>query len=427
MRSSLDIRRTLLGFFEQRDHLLMPSSSLIPDDPSLLLTTAGMVQFLPYFTGERTPPAPRLTTSQRCVRTVDVDNIGSTDRHTTYFEMFGNFSFGDYDAPQAVAWAWELFTEHLGIDRDRLWVTVYLDDDDTVEIWRSLGVPIERIQRLGMEENYWSVGRPGPCGPCTEIFYDRGPSYGPDGGPAVDTDRFLELGNVVLMRHVRGEGGTDDDFPVVGDLPRPGIDVGLGLERIAMVLQDARHIHEIDSFRPSLDHLVGLTSVDDVGSVRVVVDHLHATAMLVADGVLPSAGGRGHVLRRLIRRALGRLRRLDLPSKTLTELVPFVIEGRLPLRPDLVDARPVIESVLTAEIEAFDRALRQGSRLLRRAIRRTLERSETVLPGESAFELYDACGMPLELTIELAHESGLSVDVERFEELMAKHRQVSGG
>ncbi|MGH3487654.1 MAG: alanine--tRNA ligase [Actinopolymorphaceae bacterium] len=429
-----EIRRLFLDYFRQRGHQQVPSSSLVPDDPTLLLTTAGMVQFKPYFLGESAPPKDRLVSLQKCVRTVDIDNVGTTDRHATFFEMLGNFSFGDYGKATAVPWAYEFLTGVLGLAPERLWATVYRDDDETVELWRDVGIPTERIQRLGMAENYWDTGGPGPCGPCSEIFYDRGPAYGREGGPAVDFDRYLEVWNLVFMRHLRGAGGDEENIPIVGDLPRPCIESGLGLERAAMVLQGVDTIHEIDVMAPVTARLGQLTGVDVRAderrrSARIVVDHVRSTAFLLADGVLPSNEGRGYVLRRLLRRAIRHGRALGADRPVLADLAGVVVDELGPDWPELVERRGLVEQAMAHEEEAFGRTLAQGARLLDTALRRAREQvvrpdsAPAVLSGRTAFELHDTFGFPVDLTTEIAAEAGLTVDTDRFAELMADQRR----
>ncbi|WP_020573225.1 alanine--tRNA ligase [Actinopolymorpha alba] len=449
---SVEIRRTFLEFFRQRDHLIIPSSSLVPDDPTLLLTTAGMVQFKPYFLGVTSPPHPRLTSVQKCVRTVDIDSIGQTDRHTTFFEMLGNFSFGDYGKGQAIAWAYELLTEGFGLDAGRLWATVHPDDDEAVALWREIGIPAERIQRL--EENFWDTGGPGPCGLCSEIFYDRGPEFGEVGGPAVNPERYLEVWNLVFMRYLRGEGGDGGAggigaVPIVGELPRPCIESGLGLDRLAVVLQNVANVHETDLLAPTLELVAELaesgrsakvsrSSGEFDRSVRVVADHVRAAAFLLADGVLPSNEGRGYVVRRLVRRAVRQARQLGIDQQVLPELAASVIDhlgdrgGGGPQRswgpepdmwPELLEHRSLIERALGQEEEAFDRTLRQGSRLLATALGRTRDESAPALSGQTAFDLHDRYGFPIDLTVEIARETGIEVDTERFAALMEDQRQ----
>jgi alanyl-tRNA synthetase len=427
---SVEIRRTFLSYFQNKGHKVLPSSSLVTDDPTMLLTTAGMVPFKPYFLGEDTPPHSRLTSVQKCIRTVDIDNIGETDRHTTFFEMLGNFSFGDYDKPDVMPWAYELLTSHFGLDPERLWATVYRDDDEAVALWQEIGIPVSRIQRLGMAENYWSTGAPGPCGPDSEIFYDRGEKYGPPGGPAVNPERYLEVWNLVFMRHLRGEGGTDDDFPIVGDLPVRCVESGLGVDRLAVVLQGVDNVHEIDLLAPTLERVQVLTGCDYAtgdkrtrSSLRVIADHVRAGTLLIGDGVLPSNEGRGYVLRRLLRRAVHRGRLLGRSTPFLAELASTVVDNVGSQWPELRTNAELVAQAMAHEEEAFDRTLRQGSRLLESAVSRTRSSSGTSLPGGTVFQLHDTFGFPLDLTIEIAREAGLSVDTDRVEELMEAQRR----
>lgn len=402
---SVEIRRTFLSYFEKHGHRVVPSSSLVPDDPTMLLTTAGMVQFKPYFLGEP-PPWPRLASLQKCVRTVDIDNIGRTDRHSTLFEMLGNFSFGDYDKSDVMPWAFELLVSGFGLEPDRLWATVYQDDDETVRLWREIGIPAERIQRLGKADNFWSAGGPGPCGPCTELFYDRGRRYGEEGGPAVDTERYLEIWNLVFMRHL-----CDSDGEIVGDLPVRCVESGLGVDRLAVVLQGVDNVHETDLMAPTLE----------VAGDRVIADHVRAGVFLIGDGVLPSNKGRGYVLRRLLRRAVHQGRRLGRTKPFLSELGITVIDNLGEQWPELIANRTHIVGTLEHEEEVFGRTLRRGTRLLDAAIDGTRE----TLSADTVFRLYDTFGFPLDLTIEVAREAGLSVDTVRVAELMDEQRRRS--
>jgi alanyl-tRNA synthetase len=437
-----EIRHRFFDFFGSRDHLRVPSGSLIPGDPTLLLTNAGMVPFKPYYMGEQTPEHRRLMSLQKCVRTVDIENIGRTRRHATFFEMLGNFSFGDYFKAETVAWAWELMTEGYGLPADRLWVTVYREDDEAYELWRRIGVPAPRIQRLGRADNYWALPVPGPCGPDSEIFFDRGPEYGREGGPAVDSERYVELWNLVFMEFLRGESdsgesdsgesdsGDEDDFPIVGVLPQPSIDTGLGVDRLAMVLQGVDSVFDTDGFVPVLRALSAAAGRQYVGapadqrvSFRIVGDHVRAATFLVADGVLPGNEGRGYVLRRLLRRAVRHARLLGVDGPVLSGLSGTVVDSFGETWPDLVAQRALIAEVTAREEEAFGRTLRQGSRLLESAIGRTRERRDQVLPGSTAFELHDTFGFPVDLTVEIAEEAGLRVDRERFGLLMEEQRR----
>jgi alanyl-tRNA synthetase len=426
MRSS-EIRSTFLDFFRERDHRVVPSSPLIPPDPTLLLTNAGMNQFKPYFLGETGPEHPRAVSVQKCARTSDIENVGRTTRHSTFFEMLGNFSFGDYFKAEAVSWAWELFTRHYGLDPERIWVTVYLDDAEAEDIWRRIGVPSERVQRLGMEDNYWSMGTPGPCGPSSELHYDRGPSFGREGGPAVDGERYQELWNLVFMQNLRGEGTGKGDYPILGELPAKNIDTGLGLDRLAAVLQDVDTVCETDLLSPTL-RLVqelagrpypGRDGTDDSLSFRVVTEHARSIAFLIADGVLPARDGRGYVLRRLMRRAVRHARRLGIDEPVLAPVTGSVVGNLGGTWPELERQSGLIEQVVTAEEDGFERTLRQGTRLLESAI----SRADSAISGQAAFELHDTYGFPIDLTLDAARSAGLTVDEDAFAELLENQRR----
>ncbi|RFS83211.1 alanine--tRNA ligase [Actinomadura spongiicola] len=416
MRST-DIRSTFLDFFQQRDHRVVPSSPLIPSDPTLLLTNAGMNQFKPYFLGETKPDHSRAVSVQKCARTSDIENVGRTTRHSTFFEMLGNFSFGDYFKAEAISWAWELLTRHYNLDPGRLWVTVYLDDDESVQLWKRLGVPSERIQRLGMADNYWSMGVPGPCGPSSEIHYDRGPSFGREGGPAVDGERYQELWNLVFMQNLRGEGPGKDGYPILGELPARNIDTGLGLGRLAAILQDVDTECETDLLAPTFRLVREMAGRDDT-STRIVTEHARSIAFLIADGVLPSRDGRGYVLRRLMRRAIRHARKLGMDDLVLTPLTSTVIKNQGTAWPELSHHADLIRQVVTAEEEGFERTLRQGSQLLESAIKK----ATTNLPAQTAFVLHDTYGFPIDLTIDAARSAGLTVDENEFAELLEKQR-----
>ncbi|WP_322768963.1 alanine--tRNA ligase, partial [Frankia sp. Cr1] len=434
MRSA-EIASRWLRYFAERGHTVVPSASLIADDPTLLLVNAGMVPFKPYFLGEVRPPYTRAASIQKCVRTTDIEEVGRTTRHGSFFQMCGNFSFGDYFKETVVPLAWELLTTPVaaggyGLDDSRLWVTVYLDDDETAEIWRStVGVPAERIQRLGMEDNFWSMGVPGPCGPCSEINYDRGPAFGIDGGPAVNGERYLELWNLVFMQSIRGEGSSKKDYPILGDLPSKNIDTGLGLERLAAVLQGVDNLYEIDTSRLILDRAAELTGARygaaascDV-SLRVVADHVRTSVMLIGDGVLPGNEGRGYVLRRMMRRAIRNMRLLGAPDATMPEMVAVTIEAMGPQYPELVTDRARIDSVATAEEASFLATLRTGTSIFDLAASETKKAGGGVLTGARAFQLHDTFGFPIDLTLEMAAEQGLTVDAEGFRRLMGEQRE----
>lgn len=431
---SAEIRRRWLRFFEERGHTVVPSASLIADDPTLLLVPAGMVPFKPYFLGEVKPPHPRVTSVQKCVRTPDIEEVGKTTRHGTFFQMCGNFSFGDYFKEGAITYAWELLTGSVadggyGLDPEKLWITVYKDDDEAEQIWREkIGVPAERIQRLGMKDNYWSMGVPGPCGPCSEINYDRGPEFGAEGGPAVNDERYVEIWNLVFMQYERGEGSGKEEFPILGELPSKNIDTGLGLERLAMILQGVRNMYETDTLRVVIDQATELTGVAygaDPGSdvsLRVVADHMRTSVMLIGDGVTPGNEGRGYVLRRIMRRAIRMMRLLGATQPVVADLVDVVIKTMGRQYPELTEDRKRIETVALAEEAAFLKALKGGTNILDTAVSETRASGGKVLPGEKAFLLHDTWGFPIDLTLEMAAEQGLSVDEDGFRRLMKEQR-----
>ncbi|WP_331757473.1 alanine--tRNA ligase (plasmid) [Streptomyces sp. NBC_01387] len=434
MRST-QIRQTFTDFFTSRGHHSVPSSPLVPDDPTLLLTNAGMNQFKPYFLGETTPAFPRATSIQKCARTSDIDNVGRTNRHATFFEMMGNFSFGDYFKEDAIAYAWELLTQGYQLEKEKLWITVYEEDDEAEHIWRRIGVPASRIQRLGVEDNYWSMGVPGPCGPCSEVNYDRGPAFGKEGGPAVDGERYVEIWNLVFMQFQRGEGDKKGNFPVLGELARKGVDTGLGLDRLAAILQDAQNVCTTDLLLPTLHTVQDLAGRacpaegEERVSFQVVAEHARSIAYLVADGVLPSKDGRGYVLRRLMRRAIRHARLLGIDGPVLPTATASGIGNLGDVWPELPAQATLIEQVVSAEEESFTRTLAQGTRLLDAAISRTQHSGSDALPGETAFELADTYGFPVELTIEAARDAGLTVDEDRFANLLdeQKKRAKAGG
>ncbi|MFF3246052.1 alanine--tRNA ligase [Streptomyces sp. NPDC002870] len=432
---SAEIRRRWLSFFEERGHTVVPSASLIADDPTLLLVNAGMVPFKPYFLGEAKPPAPRATSVQKCVRTPDIEEVGKTTRHGTFFQMCGNFSFGDYFKEGAIKFAWELLTSSVadggyGLDPERLWITVYKEDDEAEQIWRDvIGVPAERIQRLGMGPNFWSMGVPGPCGPCSEINYDRGPEFGEEGGPAVNDERYVEIWNLVFMQYERGAGEGKEDFPILGELPSKNIDTGLGLERLAMILQGVQNMYETDTLRVVMDKATELTGVrygaehgSDV-SMRVVADHIRTSVMLIGDGVTPGNEGRGYVLRRIMRRAIRNMRLLGATEPVVAELADVVIKTMGEQYPELITDRKRIETVALAEEAAFLKTLKAGTNILDTAITDTKSGGGKVLAGDKAFLLHDTWGFPIDLTLEMAAEQGLSVDEDGFRRLMKQQRE----
>ena len=418
-----DLRAAFTRFFAARGHEVVPSASLIPYDPTVLFTIAGMVPFKPYFIGEEQPPWPRATSVQKCFRTVDIDIVGTTTRHGTFFEMLGNFSFGDYFKDQAIPYAWELLTEAFGIDGDRLWITVYETDDEAADIWRdAIGIPAERIQRMG-EDNFWEMGETGPCGPCSEIYYDKGDVYGAPGGPLTGgAERFVEIWNLVFMQFNRQLDGSMEP------LPRPSIDTGAGLERILPILQGTDSIFATDVLAPLVETAESLTGItyggDDAADVglRILADHGRAMTMLVSDGVLPTNEGRGYVLRRLIRRAVLAARRLGTDTPVTPALAASAVEVMGRAYPVLVENLGLVQEVVEREERGFDRTLRTGLSLLEEAMAEASERPARRLSGEVAFRLHDTHGFPIELTEELAAERGLTVERDVFDSAMEEQR-----
>ncbi|MDA0635702.1 alanine--tRNA ligase [Nonomuraea sp. MCN248] len=433
---SAEIARRFLRFFEERGHKVVPSASLIAEDPTLLLVNAGMVPFKPYFLGQRKPPASRLATAQKCVRTPDIDEVGKTTRHATFFQMLGNFSIGDYFKAEVIPYAWELLTKPeseggFGFPEDRLWATVYQDDDEAFAIWHDkVGLPADRIQRRGLEDNYWHMGVPGPGGPCSEIYYDRGPEYGREGGPVADEDRYLEVWNLVFMQDQLGEVRSKVDFDIVGELPSKNIDTGMGLERMAAILQGVDNIYEIDTTYKILDKAAELTGTGygrdartDV-SLRVIADHVRAGTMLVADGVMPGNEGRGYVLRRLIRRTVRNLRLLGSGDQRLMHTLTDVAINVMGEQYDQLKAdAPQIHAVIDAEEASFLGTLRTGTAIFDVAVEETKRKKGSALSGEQAFQLHDTYGFPIDLTLEMASEQGLKVDEEGFRRLMKEQRE----
>ena len=436
---SAEIRARWLRFFESDNrqgltHTVVPSASLIADDPNLLLVNAGMVPFKPYFLGEVKPPYKRATSVQKCVRTLDIDEVGRTTRHASFFQMCGNFSFGDYFKEGAISLAWELLTRPIndggfGFPEDRLWVTVFLTDDEAADIWhKKIGIPKERIQRRGMEDNFWSMGVPGPCGPCSEIYYDRGPAYGREGGPIADEARYMEVWNLVFMQNERGAGSGKGDFPILGELPAKSIDTGLGLERTAALLQGVENIYEIDTTRQILDRATALTNVvygkDQHSDVllRVIADHARTSAMLIGDGVTPGNEGRGYVLRRMMRRTIRNMRLLGSHDPIMAELISSSIGAMSPQYPELNQESSRILSVSIAEEETFLQTLKSGTQIFDMASAEVKKAHGSTLSGDAVFKLHDTYGFPFDLTLEMAQEQGLQVDAEGFRRLMKEQR-----
>jgi alanyl-tRNA synthetase len=431
-----EIRKRFLDHFVRAGHTEVPSASVILDDPNLLFVNAGMVQFVPYFLGQRTPPYDTATSIQKCIRTPDIDEVGITTRHNTFFQMAGNFSFGDYFKRRAIELAWTLLTNPVdqggyGLDPERLWATVYLDDDEAVGLWQEVaGLPAERIQRRGMADNYWSMGIPGPCGPSSEIYYDRGPEFGIEGGPVANEDRYIEIWNLVFMQNERGEGTSKEDFEILGPLPRKNIDTGMGVERVAFLLQGVHNVYETDLLRPVIDAVAKVSPrsydagnhEDDV-RYRIIADHSRTAAILIGDGVSPGNDGRGYVLRRLLRRVIRSAKLLGIDDPIVGDLMATVRDAMGPSYPELVTDFDRIHRIAVAEETAFNRTLASGSRLFDDAATATRASGATVLSGTDAFTLHDTYGFPLELTLEMAAESGLSVDEEGFRSLMAEQRR----
>ena len=426
MKSS-EIRAIFLNFFREKDHLVLPSFSLVPqNDPSLLLIGAGMAPLKPYFTGEQPPPHPRLATCQKCVRTPDIEQVGVTARHATFFEMLGNFSFGDYFKEEAIAWAWELITEVYKIPVERLYVSIYQDDDEAFSIWRDqIGLPPAKIYRLGKEDNFWEIGL-GPCGPCSEIYYDLGPRYGcgrPNCAVGCDCDRYLEVWNLVFTQFNKEADGS------YTPLAKTNIDTGAGLERLAMALQGVGSLYEIDLIRPLVDHFAsqagtayGREETKDI-SLRVLTEHLRSAVFMAADGIMPSNEGRGYVLRRILRRAMRHGKLLDLELPLLGAAVSLVVEMMGEAYPELEKKSDQIRRVIDLEEKRFMETLEQGTAILAERIAALQQGGERVLPGEVAFKLHDTFGFPLDLTREILGEKGLTLDEEAFNAALEQQRE----
>ena len=425
-----EIKRRWLEFFEKKNHTVVPSASLISQDPNLMFTVAGMVPFIPYMTGVLPAPYARATSVQKCVRTLDIEEVGKTTRHGTFFQMNGNFSFGDYFKREAIAFAWELLTNPLekgglGFDPERLWATVYEDDEESIGYWlEETSIPRERIQKRGMKDNYWSTGQRGPAGPCSEIYFDRGPSYGKEGGPEADEDRYIEIWNLVFMQYERGDGGAKEGFPILGELPKKNIDTGMGLERVAFLLQGVENIYEIDQVRPLIDiaselsgKKYGANESDDV-RMRVIADHIRSALMLMSDGVTPSNEGRGYVLRRLLRRSVRALRLLGIEEPSFQQLFTASKDAMVDAYPELEESFERVLRAALAEEAGFRKTLDSGSQVLEEELAKT----KSQLSGEVAFLLHDTYGFPIDLTVEIAEESGKSVDRVKFDELMQQQR-----
>jgi len=429
-----EIAQRYLDFFETNGHVIVPSASLVTDDPALLFTVAGMVPFIPYLSGDVPAPFQRAADVQKCLRTLDIEEVGHTPRHGTFFQMLGNWSFGDYFKEGAIRFAWELLTSPeaeggLAFDPKDLWVTVYEDDDEAHDLWRTIaGLPEERIQRLGKDTNYWSTGLPGPAGPCSEIFFDRGPAYGIDGGPATDDDRYVEIWNLVFMQYEITNVSSKYDFDIVGELPHRNIDTGMGLERVAFIKQGVDNMYETDQVRPVLDKAVQLSGRsygavhDDDVRFRVVADHVRSSLMLLSDGVTPANDGRGYILRRLMRRAIRSMRLLGVDGPTFAQLFAASRDAMKSAYPIVETDYARIEQYALAEEATFLRTLAAGEALLDDSLVQTKEAGGTTIPGAEAFLLHDTYGFPIDLTLEIAEEAGLTVDRAAFDELMLEQR-----
>ena len=429
-----DIRQRWLDYFGSRGHTVVPSASLVSDDPSLLFTVAGMVPFIPYLSGIVPPPYPRATSVQKCIRTLDIEEVGKTTRHGTFFQMNGNFSFGDYFKAEAIEFAWELLTSSesdggLGFDEKDLWVTVYEDDDEAIALWKkTAGLPDARIQRRGKEDNYWSTGQPGPAGPCSEIYFDRGPKYGLEGGPVADEDRYIEIWNLVFMQYLRGTGTSKTEFEILGELPNKNIDTGMGLERVAFLKQGVENLYEIDQVRPVLDRaaeLAGITYGADREAdvrLRVVADHVRSALMLMSDGVSASNEGRGYILRRLLRRSVRAMRLLGVDEPAFPELFTASRDAMASAYPEVQADYARISQIAYGEEAAFIKTLESGTTILDLAVVEAKDTGASRLPGSTAFLLHDTFGFPIDLTLEMAEEAGVSVDRSAFDKLMAEQR-----
>ena len=424
-----ELRKMFLEFFESKGHLAMKSFSLVPhNDKSLLLINSGMAPLKPYFTGQEIPPSKRVTTCQKCIRTGDIENVGKTARHGTFFEMLGNFSFGDYFKKESIRWTWEFLTEVVGLDPDRLYPSVYLDDDEAWEIWnKDIGIPAERIFRFGKEDNFWEHGS-GPCGPCSEVYYDRGEKYGcgsPDCTVGCECDRYMEIWNNVFTQF---DNDGDNNYT---ELEQKNIDTGMGLERLACIVQEVDSMFDIDTMKALRDHVCRLANAEygrdeetDV-SLRVITDHIRSVTFMISDGIMPSNEGRGYVLRRLLRRALRHGRLLDIPGEFLVELAQTVIEGSKDGYPELEEKKEFIFKVIAKEEEQFNKTIDQGLSILSDMVAETEKKGEKTLDGQNAFKLYDTYGFPLDLTKEILEEKGMSVDEKGFKEAMEIQRKTA--
>ncbi|MGP1441915.1 MAG: alanine--tRNA ligase [Anaerovoracaceae bacterium] len=425
-----EIRKMFLEFFESKGHLVHESFSLVPqNDKSLILINSGMAPLKPYFAGLETPPSKRMTTCQKCIRTGDIDNIGYTDRHGTFFEMMGNFSFGDYFKKQSIEWGWEFITEHLKLPKDKLWATVYLDDEEAYSLWRDdIGLPEDRIVKLGKEDNFWEIGI-GPCGPCSEIYFDRGEEYGcgdENCKPGCDCDRYIEFWNHVFTQFDRDQEGN------YNPLQHPNIDTGMGLERMACIMQETDSIFAIDTIKYVLDGVVELAGVPYKGgkakedvSIRIITDHIRSVTFMISDGIMPSNEGRGYVLRRLLRRAARHGKLLGIEGSFLSDLTDRVIAMSGEAYPALVEQQDYIKRILSVEEDKFRETIDQGMNIIQDYVNELKDSGNTVLDGEKVFKLYDTYGFPIELTVEILEESGCTADQEGFDRYMKQQRETA--
>lgn len=428
-----EISKRFLNYFESQGHLVAPSASLISPNPTTLFTIAGMVPFIPYLLGEQTPPSKRMASNQKCVRTLDIDEVGKTTRHGTFFQMLGNFSFGDYFKEEAIHYAWQLLTTPqdkggYGFDPEKLWVTTYTDDEEARSIWRNEGFDPEHMQIFGMEDNFWTTGGPGPGGPCSEIYVDRGPEYGKEGGPAADESRFIEIWDLVFENYEVDNVKSKTDLHIVGELENKNIDTGAGLERMAYLLQGKNNIYETDEVYPVIEaaerlsgHKYGENEEADV-RMRVVADHVRSALMIMSDGVRPSNAGRGYVLRRLIRRTVRAMRMLGIQEPVMPLLLPVSKEAMKASYPELEDTFKEVSEAAYGEEDAFLRTLSNGTTILDMAVAKAKESGNPTVSGQDAFTLHDTYGFPIELTLEMANEQGVKVDEAKFRELMAEQK-----
>ena len=428
-----DIAKRYLDYFAKHDHLVMPSASLISPNPTTLFTIAGMVPFIPYLLGEQTPPKSRMTSNQKCVRTLDIDEVGKTTRHGTFFQMLGNFSIGDYFKEEAIHYAWELLTTPqdqggYGFDPEKLWVTTFTDDEEARSIWKNEGFDPEHMQIFGMEDNFWTTGGPGPGGPCSEIYVDRGPEYGRDGGPAADETRFIEIWDLVFENYEVDNVKSKTDLHIVGELAQKNIDTGAGLERLAYLMQGKQNIYETDEVFPVIEAAERLSGrkygEDEAADVkfRVVADHVRSALMIMSDGVRPSNVGRGYVLRRLLRRTVQAMRVLGVTDPVIPELLPVSKEAMVASYPELNDTFHDVSEAAYGEEDAFRRTLENGIEILDVAVKKAKKTADPVVSGSDAFTLHDTYGFPIELTLEMAADQGVKVDEAKFRELMAEQK-----